>query len=123
MWLRQLILYEDGRTLWFGRGLPSQWLQDGKKVRIENAVTLFGLADLEIESHVKTGRIHARLRIPDRNPPETVWLRLRHPDGLTPRKVEVNGKSLDQTHLFGEDIELTREVWPETRVAHILATY
>lgn len=123
MWLRQLILYEDGRTLWFGRGLPSQWLQDGKKVRIENAVTLFGLADLEIESHVETGQIHARLRIPDRNPPETVWLRLRHPDGLTPRKVEVNGKSLDQTHLFGEDIELTREVWPETRVAHILATY
>jgi hypothetical protein len=108
MWLRQLLIWEDGDVLWLGRAAPREWLQDGKRVRIERAPTRFGPAGLVIESNAADGRIDASVTLPTRNPPAEVWLRLRHPDGKRPKQVTVNGEPLPAERVVGEDVRL----WP-----------
>ena len=74
MWLRQLLLWENGDQLWFGRATPREWLEDGKTVRIENAGTLFGTAGMVLNSEVGRKRIRASLQVPTQAPPKEVWL-------------------------------------------------
>ncbi|MGB9625795.1 MAG: hypothetical protein ACPMAQ_13140, partial [Phycisphaerae bacterium] len=50
MWLRQLLVWEDGNRLWLGRAAPREWLADGKTVRIERAATFFGPVSMVIRS-------------------------------------------------------------------------
>lgn len=104
MWLRQLMIWENGEELWFGRGVPRAWLADGKTVRIEGAPTFFGTAGLVIHSESASGRIRATVTLPMRNPAKTVWLRLRHPEGKRPTRVLVNGEPLAADRIRGEDI-------------------
>jgi hypothetical protein len=123
MWMRQLLIWEDGDELWLGRGVPRAWFEEGKTIRIENAATHFGLAGLVIHSEAKSGRIHARIVLPTRTPPEATWLRLRHPDGKTPRRVTVNGRVLDSKHVLGEDIRLPRDAVGGSATVEVVAEY
>lgn len=106
MWLRQLLVWEDGRSLWFGRGLPGGWLDNGRTIQVANAGTIFGRAGLRVRSEIDAGRIEASLDIPKRNPPAKVWLRLRHPAGLVPARVLVNGQAWPAGRIVGQDIRL-----------------
>ena|GEM_PF-4806942 len=36
------------QSLWFGRGEPKQWLEDGKTIWIEKAAIAFGTAEMVI---------------------------------------------------------------------------
>lgn len=107
LWLRQLLLWENGRELWYGRGLPRAWLADGKTVRLERAVTPFGPTSLRLRSEVARGRIEARIDLPGRKLPEAVWVRLRHPGGLLPASCTLNGQALPRTDLYGENVRLS----------------
>jgi len=106
MWLRELLVWESGDTLWFGRAMPSEWLSNGKTVHIRNAATFFGKAELIIRSQVDNGRIEATVTIPDRNAPAEAWLRLRHPYGYVPARVWINHQPLGADHIVGQDIRL-----------------
>jgi len=107
MWLRQLLIDEDGDRLFFGRGIPREWLEDGKEVRIERAVTSFGTAGLRIRSEADGGSIRAEIDLPSRALPGEVWLRLRHPRGLEPERVlDGEGRPLPPDRISGEDIRL-----------------
>ncbi|HOJ73414.1 MAG TPA: hypothetical protein PLV57_04455 [Phycisphaerae bacterium] len=121
MWLRQLLVWEDGNHLWFGRAMPSEWLLNGKTVRIANAATIFGRADLTIRSQVDNGRIEATVTIPVRNAPAETWLRLRHPYGYVPAKVWVNHRPLPPESIVGQDIRL--EPPADGKPLHIVAEY
>ncbi|GMU22594.1 MAG: hypothetical protein AMXMBFR13_26790 [Phycisphaerae bacterium] len=113
MWLRQILIWEDGQTLRLAHGTPRAWLEDGRTVRIENAVTLYGTAGLVIRSEADQGRILARVTLPARNPPREVWLRLRHPGQKGPTAVYVNDQALPAERILGEDIRL----WPGSESA------
>jgi hypothetical protein len=104
MWLRQLLVSEDGETLWFGRGIPRAWLEDGKRVNVARAPTRFGIAGLAIDSHVDQGHIDAVLTLPSRSPPAEVRLRLRHPEARIPHRVLLGGVPLAPAYVRGEDI-------------------
>jgi len=107
LWLRQLLVWEDGDRLWLCRGAPREWLEDGKEIRVERAATLFGEVNLLIRSRADRGRIQASILLPSRNPPRQVWLRLRHPRGLHPARVYLgDGSRLDPARVIGEDILL-----------------
>ncbi len=106
MWLRQLLVWEDGQKLWFGRGAPSEWLANGKTIQVADASTIFGRAGLLVRSMIDVGRIEASVSIPDRNPPAEVWLRLRHPGGGTPIRVLVNNRVWPVDRVIGQDIRL-----------------
>lgn len=123
IWLRNLLLWENGDQLWFGRATPREWLEDGKTVRIENASTLFGTAGLVLNSEVGRNRIRARLQIPTQTPPKEVWLRLRHPAGLRPSRVLVNGRVLPADCVLGEDIRLPLNDIDLTNRVEVVAEY
>ncbi len=79
------------------------WLEQGKKISVENAPTYFGRLDYEIVSDVDHGKINATVNMPARNPPEEVWLRLRHPKSAPIKSVMVDGKDW-------KEFDPTREV-------------
>jgi hypothetical protein len=106
MWLRQLLVWEDAERLWFGRGVPGDWLGNGKTIQVAKASTIFGTAGLRVHSEIDVGRIEASVSIPNRNPPAEVWLRLRHPGGSKPVRVFVNNQAWPVDQVVGQDIRL-----------------
>ena len=88
---RDLLVMEDGQSLWIARATPRAWLEQGKKISVRNAPTYFGTLAYEIVSDVDHGKIAATVEMPSRNPPKTVLLRFRHPQALPIKSVTVNG--------------------------------
>jgi hypothetical protein len=123
MWLRQLLVWEDGDRLWLARAAPRAWLADGKTIRIERAPTLFGTAGLVIRSEAGRGRIHALIDPPVRNPPGEMWLRLRHPDGKRPERVFVEDEPVAAEDITGEDIRIDPMAAGGAKPIHVRAEY
>ena len=74
---------DDGRpdTLRLLFATPRAWLQDGQRIRVERAPTAFGEVSLDIESHLATGTVTAKVSLPARARPAHTLLRIRLPDG------------------------------------------
>ena len=89
---RNLLVMEDGQSLWLARATPRVWLEQGKKIAVKNAPTYFGTLAYEIVSDVDHGKITATVEIPSRNPPKSVVVRFRHPKAAPIKSAMVNGK-------------------------------
>ena len=59
---RDLLVMEDGQSLWIAKGTPRLWLTQGKKITIRDAPTYFGTLAYEIVSDVDHGKISATIR-------------------------------------------------------------
>jgi hypothetical protein len=104
--LRNLLVWEEGDTLWLARATPRAWLEQGKKTSIKNAPTPFGAAAYEIVSDVDNGKISATVEIPARKAPKEVVLRFRHPKTAPIKGVTVNGKPWTEFNKDKETITL-----------------
>jgi hypothetical protein len=104
---RNLLLIEDGASLWIARATPRAWLEQGKRITVSNAPTYFGATAYEIVSDVDHARIAATIEIPNRRAPKAVWLRFRHPQALPIKGVTVNGRRWTKFQPDRECIELT----------------
>jgi len=82
---------EDGSLLLMA-ATPRRWLEDGKRIEIERAPTCYGPLDVTVQSLAASGTIRAEIQAPQRNPPQSVLLRLRHPEHKPMRWVKVNGQ-------------------------------
>ena len=103
---RNLLVMEDGDSLWLARATPRAWLEQGKKISVKNAPTHFGTVGYEIVSDVDNGKITATVEMPSRNPPKSVLLRFRHPKALPIKSVTVNGRPWKDFDPAGEVISL-----------------
>jgi hypothetical protein len=90
---RDMLVMEDGQSLWVAKATPRAWLEQGKKISVKNAPTYFGNFAYEIVSDVDNGKISAVVNVPDRTRPKTVLLRLRHPKAAPIKSIKVNGKT------------------------------
>ena len=90
---RNLLVMEDGKSLWVAKATPRAWLEQGKKIAVKNAPTYFGDLAYEIVSDVDHGKITATVEIPDRNKIQSVIVRLRHPHAKPIKHVNVDGKA------------------------------
>jgi len=106
LWLRELLLWEEAGTFWYGRGVPRAWLADGREVRLERAPTRLGPTGLHLRSQSGRGRILASLTLPAWALPGAVWLRLRHPEGRYPTRVDLDGTPLRASLWRGEDLSI-----------------
>ena len=123
IWLRQLLVWENGNQLWLARATPREWLEDGKTIRIKQAKTIFGTVSMVIRSSIAQGKIFAELSLPKRKPPSEVWLRLRHPQGKHPRRVSVNGKPIEPERIVGGDIRIVPGIKDLSRPVEVVAEY
>jgi hypothetical protein len=94
-WFSSMLFREDGDRLILLQAIPSEWLEHGKRIRVERAMTYFGPLSFEVESFIDNGEIRISLDPPKRNPPREIRIRLRIPEGSTLRKVVLNGKEED----------------------------
>ncbi|MCC6487318.1 MAG: hypothetical protein IT364_07445, partial [Candidatus Hydrogenedentes bacterium] len=88
---RLMLVMERGNALWLAPFVPTQWLEDGKTVDVQDAPTFFGPAGFTIASHAKQGFIEATIAPPERRKPEEIVIRLRHPEGKRLLSAEVDG--------------------------------
>jgi len=94
-WLRLMFVNEVGSTLYLGQAIPRYWLSHGNKIGIKNAPSNFGVLSFTMESRSAEGLIQILLDPPRRNPPESIFLRLRHPHSSRIKSVIVNGQPYD----------------------------
>jgi hypothetical protein len=116
---RNLLVMEDGQSLWVARAAPRAWLEQGKTIAVKNAPTYFGTLAYEIVSDADHGRITATIEIPNRNPPKNVIVRFRHPKAAPIKSVTVNGQPWDG---FSSDKEVI-EITGVTGKAAVVASY
>ena len=97
-----MLIHEEKDEIWLACGVPKKWLEDGKIIEVKNAQTCFGPCSFNINSYVAEGAIKANLKLSSSiTVPSVIKLTLRHPEGKTINRVEVNGKSWKD---FGKDI-------------------
>jgi hypothetical protein len=78
---RSMLYLEKGDTLQLLLGIPRRWLEDGKRIDLENVASYFGPFSLHIDSKVNSDRIHASVAFSADRRPKRIELRLPHPQG------------------------------------------
>jgi hypothetical protein len=89
-WLRDIFVREEGDELWLGQAVSRDWLKPGERCGLERAATYFGPASVLYTA--ASDQITAQVDAPKRNPPRSVRLRFREPEGRPLASVTVNGK-------------------------------
>lgn len=89
-WLRYLFVREEGEELLLGQAVPRSWLRPGGRVGVENAATHFGPVSLVYQA--EEDALTVALRGPTRNPPRSLRVRFRAPEGKAVAAVHVNGR-------------------------------
>ena len=87
MQTRWMLYLERGEDLHLLSGVPRAWLADGARIAVQGAATHFGPLDFEVRSDLSAGHITAHIHCAER-PPSRVRLRVPHPDGVHPTRVE-----------------------------------
>jgi hypothetical protein len=103
---RNLLVMEEGQSLWIARATPRAWLEQGQKISVKNAPTYFGTLAYEIVSDADNGKITATVEIPSRKPPQGVIVRFRHPQTASLKSVTVNGQAWNDFDAIKEIIRL-----------------
>jgi hypothetical protein len=88
--VRDLLVREEGNTLWLAAGTPRRWLTPGEKVEVREGPTYFGPVSYHLEANAEG--VEARVTLPTRNPATAAWLVLRAPEGKHVRSVKVDGR-------------------------------
>ena len=100
-WLRLMFVNEQKDTLYLGQAIPRYWLSAGNTIGIQRAATQFGELSLSYQA-VDRNQIIVTLEPPKRNPPKTIYLRIRHPKSRPIQSVLCNDKPWTQ---FDKDKE------------------
>jgi hypothetical protein len=95
-----------GDALWLAKATPRYWLEQGRKISVSHAPTMYGPVACEIVSDVDAGRVAATIEMPSRKAPASVVLRLRHPKSAPIKAVTVNGKAWKPFDAAKETVEL-----------------
>ncbi|TLV03925.1 hypothetical protein [Dyadobacter luticola] len=90
---RNMLIHEtDSTTLMLGQAVPRKWLENGQEIKVKNAPTNFGNVSYSIKSQANAGTITAEIALSNRNPPENLVIRFRHPKKKLIKSVLVNGQ-------------------------------
>jgi hypothetical protein len=118
---RNMLVRElDDETLMLCQATPRRWLEDGKRIEVKRAPTWFGNISFEIQSSARSGSIRASFQLDGRQSVKSVFVRLRHPEGLPMRHVTVNG---EEWRDFDPAKEWVRIPNPGGRAFAVVAAY
>ncbi|WP_409340485.1 hypothetical protein [Paenibacillus sp. MBLB4367] len=87
MQTRWMLFMEEGPALKLLPGIPRKWLEQGKRIELQNVCSYFGSFTLRVTS--EGGRLSASIACSPERGPETVLLRLPHPEGK--RAIRLSG--------------------------------
>jgi hypothetical protein len=102
--LRSALVFERGRTLCIGLGMPRQWLASGKPIRAAGAPTAFGTTSWELCYHHKDSEIRGSVAVPDTCDASELRVYLRLPDTLRLRATQLpNGMHIEEEQPVAAD--------------------
>jgi hypothetical protein len=84
---RWMLYLEEGQALKLFNTMPRKWMEQGKKVELNNVRSYFGPVTADVISQVDKGYITAKVTCTDARKPKEVLLRIPHPDHKKPVKV------------------------------------
>ncbi|MCD9023794.1 hypothetical protein [Cohnella silvisoli] len=96
MQTRWMLYMEEGRELKLLPGIPRKWLDNGKVIELNEVATYFGSVSLHVESKLEQGVIVARVTCESDRKPDTVTIRLPHPNGAIPAQIVGGSYSASQ---------------------------
>jgi hypothetical protein len=116
-----LLVFEDpqSETVWLGKGVPRDWLGDGKVTRVEDAPTRWGRVGFKLTSQIDSGTVTADVKLPP-GFAAVVNLRLRAPDGRRMKSVAVNGKAWEDFDPEAETVKIPASL---VRAYRVVAHY
>ncbi len=91
---RWMLYMEDGRALDLFKTIPRAWMADGGAIVLDGVQSYFGPLRVQAKSHVGAGYIEATVESTGDRKPETVRIRLPHPNHSKP--VQVDGGTYDE---------------------------
>ncbi len=94
-WLRLMFIHERDGDLTLGQALPRKWLASGRTIGITDAPSCFGPLSWNVQMTEDGSSAHVELDPPTRTPPDTIYLRIRHPEEKPIRHVRRNGDAHD----------------------------
>ena len=91
---RWMLVFEDpmSDTLWIGKTMPRDWLEDGKSISAEAVPTRWGRVGFSIQSGLKEGKLVTTVHLPSNHFAAVTKIRLRTPGDAHLKSVRVNGK-------------------------------
>jgi hypothetical protein len=92
--MRWMLVLEDSEEerLYFGKGLPREWVISGKEIRIERAPTRWGRVSMKIIADARAKNIQAGVDLERPGSPKEIQIKLRVPKQYALRKPIVNGR-------------------------------
>jgi len=88
MQTRWMLYLEDKRRLNLMSGIPRAWLADGNVIRLENVKSYFGSLNIEVKSNLAHNEITAFVECRSPQKPDSVLVRLPHPEGRRAQSAE-----------------------------------
>jgi hypothetical protein len=92
--VRWMLVLEDSddEKLYFGKGLPRDWVTSGKEIRIQQAPTRWGRVDFSMHAAPEKRNIVARVKLAKVASPAEVQVKFRVPGEFSLTSAAVNGK-------------------------------
>jgi hypothetical protein len=97
----------EQQSLQLAFATPRGWLEEGKRIQVNDSPTLFGPVSYTITSKIEHNQVMADLEVPSRTPIGSLQLRLRVPGGKQLIGVKVNGHPYTKFDSSTETIDLT----------------
>jgi hypothetical protein len=94
MQTRWMLYMEEDSALKLLPGIPRKWLEQGKRIELQDVCSYFGAFTLRVTS--EGGRVSASIACDPKRGPETVLLRLPHPDGKRASRLSGGGVYLPE---------------------------
>jgi len=92
--VRWMLVLEDSDEdrLYFGKGLPRDWVSSGKEISIEQAPTRFGRVDFNMAAGSGSKNLTANISLASRGGPKEIQVSFRLPAKYVIKHVTVNGR-------------------------------
>jgi hypothetical protein len=110
VWLRAMLVREEGAQLWLAAGAPRAWFAPGQSWEVRRAATFFG--PLSYKVCCEQDRVEISIEPPVRQAPEVLRLWVRRPDHARMRSVLCNGQVLDTWSAEDECLSLPAPMGP-----------
>ena len=92
--VRWMLVLEDSDEdrLYFGKGLPRDWVASGKEIKIDQAPTRWGRVNFSLLTNLDAKRLFAKVELSRPGEPKELHVKLRLPSQSTLQSVTVNSR-------------------------------
>jgi hypothetical protein len=94
--VRWMLVLEDSDEdrIYFGKGLPREWVASGKVIRIAEAPTRFGRVSFSMKADPAAKKVNAKIDLGRAGGVKEVHVKLRLPSANAVQRVTVNGRAV-----------------------------